>query len=246
MTNGGALIRVPLRGAHLASVTRSVALALVLVIGSSDGSAQATVDSNDGLGLDATLLRGIYSQDGAALSAVMHSVNASSNPSFYLAVPVLAVATVSIGDERRDWDPAFRLGLSQLGAAAVVYGLKHTVRRDRPYFAEDDIEIKGRHDHSRSPHLSFPSGHAGLAFAIGTSLSLSYPEWYVVAPAMTWAALVAYSRPWLGVHYPSDVLAGAVIGSGSAILVHLLAPSINGSDDVSVHGARMVPIVVRF
>jgi membrane-associated phospholipid phosphatase len=42
----------------------------------------------------------------------------------------------------------------------------------------------------------------------------------VVAPAYTWAGLVAYSRMHLGVHYPTDLIAGAVLGSGTAILTH--------------------------
>jgi membrane-associated phospholipid phosphatase len=53
---------------------------------------------------------------------------------------------------------------------------------------------------------------------LSTSLSVAYPKWYVIAPAYTWAAGVAYSRLALGAHYPSDVLAGAIIGSGSAWL----------------------------
>ena len=58
--------------------------------------------------------------------------------------------------------------------------------------------------------------------AVFASLSLIYPKWYVIAPAFTWAGLVGYSRVYLGVHYTSDVLAGAVLGSGSAYLSHYL------------------------
>jgi undecaprenyl-diphosphatase len=67
---------------------------------------------------------------------------------------------------------------------------------------------------------SFPSGHTSVAFSTATSLYLAYPKWYVAVPAFTYAASVGYSRMYLGVHYPSDVLAGAVIGAGSAWLMY--------------------------
>lgn len=63
---------------------------------------------------------------------------------------------------------------------------------------------------------SFPSGHTTAAFSAATSLSLTARKWYVTVPAYLWAGTVAYSRLHLGVHYPSDVLAGALIGAGSA------------------------------
>jgi membrane-associated phospholipid phosphatase len=49
-------------------------------------------------------------------------------------------------------------------------------------------------------------------------LSLSFPKWYVIGPAYSYAILVAYSRSYLGVHYPGDILAGAIIGTGSSFL----------------------------
>jgi len=69
---------------------------------------------------------------------------------------------------------------------------------------------------------SFPSGHASLAFSAAASLSIQCRKWYVTVPAYIWAASVGYSRIYLGVHYPSDVLGGAAVGIGSAYLTHWL------------------------
>ncbi len=100
-------------------------------------------------------------------------------------------------------------------AATVVetYALKYIVKRPRPYVTYPDINAV---DTEGSP--SFPSGHTSGAFALATSLSLNYPKWYVVVPSFAWAGLTGYSRMYLGVHYPTDVLAGAALGAGTAWL----------------------------
>lgn len=69
---------------------------------------------------------------------------------------------------------------------------------------------------------SFPSGHTSEVFAVATTLTLQYKKWYVVVPAYLWAGCVGYSRMYLGKHYPSDVLAGAIVGAGSSWLSHII------------------------
>lgn len=97
----------------------------------------------------------------------------------------------------------------------LTNALKYTIDRERPFITYPDIIKKSNPD---SP--SFPSGHTSNAFATATSVSLAYPEWYVIVPSYLYAGTVAYSRMHLGVHYPSDVLAGALIGAGSAWLTY--------------------------
>jgi undecaprenyl-diphosphatase len=58
-------------------------------------------------------------------------------------------------------------------------------------------------------------------------LSLAWPKWYIIVPTYTWAGTVAYSRMDLGVHYPSDVLIGALVGAGSAWLCHEVNKKLN-------------------
>jgi membrane-associated phospholipid phosphatase len=100
--------------------------------------------------------------------------------------------------------------------------LKYTVNRDRPYETYPDIIQKMD---VTSP--SFPSGHTSAAFSTATSISLAYPKWYFIVPSYAWAGAVAYSRMELGVHYPSDVLAGAMIGSGTAFLSYKINEKLN-------------------
>lgn len=104
---------------------------------------------------------------------------------------------------------------SVLSTAIMVTILKHTINRPRPFETYPFIEKEAS---GGSP--SFPSGHSSDAFAFATSLSLSYPKWYVIAPSFAWASAVGYSRMDLGVHYPSDVIAGALLGTTSAYLCY--------------------------
>jgi membrane-associated phospholipid phosphatase len=95
----------------------------------------------------------------------------------------------------------------------LTFGLKYGINRERPFVSNPNIYKK-----TEAGKYSFPSGHTSLAFATATSLTIAYPKWYVAAPAFMWAGAVGYSRLHLGVHYPSDVLAGAIIGTLSSFI----------------------------
>ena len=97
----------------------------------------------------------------------------------------------------------------------ITEAMKYSINRTRPFITYTDIVKK-----SAAGSPSFPSGHTSSAFAMATSLSLTYPKWYIIVPSICWAGTVGYSRMDLGVHYPSDVLAGALVGAGSAWLTY--------------------------
>ena len=105
----------------------------------------------------------------------------------------------------------------------ITTALKFSVHRDRPFVTYPFIDKQ-----ADAGSLSFPSGHTSTAFATATSLSLAFPKWYVIAPSYLWASSVGYSRMHLGVHYPSDVLAGAFVGAGSAFLSYKMNQWITG------------------
>ena len=126
--------------------------------------------------------------------------------------------TAGIGLLKKD-SALTRKGLYMSATFVVASGIsvvmKYGINRDRPFVNYPFIE---KMTDGGSP--SFPSGHTSSAFAAATSLSLAFPKWYVIAPSFIWASGVGYSRMHLGVHYPSDVLAGAIIGAGSAYVCH--------------------------
>lgn len=89
------------------------------------------------------------------------------------------------------------------GAYAINYGVKVTVRRPRPRLPDLPPLTP------TVSRLSFPSAHATTSFAACRAFTGLAP-----AGALYGAAgLFAVSRPYLGVHYPSDVLAGAILGT---------------------------------
>jgi membrane-associated phospholipid phosphatase len=120
---------------------------------------------------------------------------------------------------------SYNAGVSFLFANAVTTTLKFTVNRTRPFTAYPDLIYKK----GTGGPLSFPSGHTTNAFATATSLSLAFPRWYVIVPAYTYAIAIGYSRMYLGMHYPSDVIVGALIGIGASFLTFQTQKWITGT-----------------
>ncbi|MBS7564637.1 phosphatase PAP2 family protein [Mucilaginibacter sp. Bleaf8] len=110
---------------------------------------------------------------------------------------------------------ALTAGAALIGNTLITYGMKDALQRQRPYVTwANEITPQGK----PAGGYSFPSGHTSTVFNIATSLSLSVPKWYVIAPAFTFATATAYSRMYRGAHYPSDVLGGIIVGAGSSYL----------------------------
>ena len=86
--------------------------------------------------------------------------------------------------------------------------LKQSLKRDRPYNKIDDVHFRVR----PPDEFSFPSGHTTSAFLMMTLLSTFFQVPAIQVGAFVWASMVGIARVYLGVHYPTDVLAGALLG----------------------------------
>jgi undecaprenyl-diphosphatase len=162
-------------------------------------------------GSDIRWLRSIYNSSG---SKAMEGISLSN----YVAAVALPTGQLIYGYAAND-SVSKRNALQTAAGLAlttgITYALKYSIRRERPFNTYPDIKPARLED-----GYSIPSGHASLAFSMATSVSLQYRKWYIVAPAFLYAGLVSYSRLYLGVHYPSDVLVGAAVGAGSAWLCY--------------------------
>ena len=151
-------------------------------------------------------------------SSTWKNISSTSEP-LCVAAPIGMFAVSLINHDQNLKKNSFKLAESIVITAAITEVMKITINRDRPFIKypldvfPNQIDELGK---------SMPSAHTALAFTTATSIYLAYPKWYVALPAFTWATAVGYSRMYLGQHYPSDVLMGAIVGGGSACLTNWL------------------------
>ena len=154
----------------------------------------------------------VHAHAGAGLTKLSIFLNTFGGPEVMGAVLILIPALL-YWQKRRE-QAAFAL-FSLGGAAAVGLGLKYVFNRVRP-------ELWPRLIQEHGP--SFPSGHSTMAAALATFavLMLWHTRWRWLAVTLggLYALLVGYSRLVLGVHYPTDVLAGWMTGMGVVLTVY--------------------------
>ncbi len=163
---------------------------------------------------DIGLLRKINVYRNTKLDNTFRFVTHTTAP-VSLAAPLVLIGTGINNRDKILTNQGLVCGASLLLSTGISLSLKYSIRRKRPFVVYDDIQKM-----APAGPCSFPSGHTTAAFATAASLSLAFPKWYVIAPSFVWAAAVAYSRMHLGVHFPSDVLAGIIIGTGSSLLCY--------------------------
>lgn len=103
---------------------------------------------------------------------------------------------------------AYELVLGTMVLGLIVTTMKILIRRTRPYIKLENIRIVG----SRASGQSFPSGHTSQAFFLATLLSHYFGAGMYTGALYMIAALVGLTRIYVGMHYPRDVLGGAMVG----------------------------------
>ncbi len=119
-----------------------------------------------------------------------------------------------------------RIGLITAGALIFSFlinniVLKHVFNRVRPYELIEGLQILVK----KPEDASFPSGHTGASLAASWAVFRSSPKKYGI-PLIILALLISFSRLYVGVHFPTDVLAGLVTGILSGELAFRLVPAL--------------------
>ena len=166
--------------------------------------------------IDVNILKSVNVHRNQSLDGAMKTITASYLP-VAAGFPTVMVAAGLIAHNKKLTYNGLELYASAITSWLSTQVIKTIINRKRPAETYSFIDpYKNLHG------KSLPSGHTSAAFAFATSISLEYKKWYVVVPAYIWASLVAYSRMHLGVHYPTDVLGGMLVGAGSAYLCYHL------------------------
>lgn len=124
----------------------------------------------------------------------------------------LVLILILIGSSRHiGFEALVALSLSQI----IVHPLKMILSRERPYKIIEQLNTFG----INLKDYSFPSGHTTASFSIATTIAINIPRLSILV--FTIAIIVGISRIYLGVHYPTDVAAGIILGVVIPFIVHL-------------------------
>lgn len=154
--------------------------------------------------LDLQLLARIFSQgERRMVRPLARALSRSGDGYLHLLVPLLLLL-LGAADATRFGG---LLALAMLVERGLYWSLKNSLKRRRPQEAVPGF----RSLVTAADQFSFPSGHSSAAFLLATALAVVYGG--PVVAMFLWASGVALSRVLLGVHFPGDTLAGAIMGS---------------------------------
>ncbi|HET6614974.1 MAG TPA: phosphatase PAP2 family protein [Dehalococcoidia bacterium] len=159
----------------------------------------------------------------------------------YAVYAIIAIVVLSwfvragSGEHRRV--AVYTAALSAVLALLVTGVIQHFYVHERPFVIRDDVVLLMHH----GPDPSFPSEHASVAFALAAGLGLYRVRIGIVLLAL--AGLTAFARVYVGVHYPADVSAGALVGIGAALIVRFFYPALAWLDRTVI--VPLVPVQLR-
>ena len=186
---------------------------------------QDTTDYKEPSNPDVSIFRAINNSRTKTLDKVVFVTDKSLIPVSILTAPVLF--TVSrLNENYYDENSSVLCALSEVTSSLFTFGIKKLVKRPRPYTILKDVK-RNKNDLAFTDPYSFPSGHTSTAFSMATSLTLRYPDNAMLITGLYfYSSVIALGRIYLGVHYPSDVLGGMLVGAGSAALIYSLRKEI--------------------
>ena len=209
--------------------------------------------------LDVNLFRSINKNRSKFKDAVLPIVD-RSGPPMGLVYPITSIVYGRSSKNYYDENSGYLLGIAEGLNFCLTFGTKYIVKRKRPYAGLKNVYHK---EIQRTDPYSFPSGHTSIPFTIAALYNMRYPKYpQIYVPMYVYSLIVAYGRPYFGMHYPSDLLGGMVVGAGSAAIIFSLrsnlfkfknnilnenkedAGSINGYNAVIFGGALVVSGII--
>lgn len=198
-------------------VVAGVLLAIGIVVGLEDAP----------FGLDTAWQDFIAASRGPVLLAFSYAMDWIGGGWFGVwGLPVLIAVVLLV--MRRPWAAGYFV-VASIASVAIVQVLKHLVGRARP----EDILVL-------SDFGSFPSGHVANAATMATALFVIFPHVWVAIAGVVWTFAMAFSRTYLGAHWLSDTVGGAIIGAGAALLAAAAFAKPLATEEER-HGARRAP-----
>ena len=188
-------------------------------------------------------LEAVTTWDASVITAIYENVHSAFLTMFFRIVTLLgeggifwiavAVILLFFKKTRRS---GICIGASLLIGVIIGNGIiKNVVARPRPYDAIEGIESVVSH----LSDYSFPSGHSLCCFEAATALAMNRTRWAI--PAYVGAVLVAVSRLFLFVHYPTDVICGALLGVLFGVLGSLAAGAIYDRVCANIAASKKTP-----
>ena len=165
---------------------------------------------------------------------LFYTINSINNPFLDFIMPIisnfgnlivwfLVCAILFLFGGEKGKNVAILAILALILSSIAVSVLKYVIAEPRPFVTLENVRLLT--DEALGYYSSFPSGHTSGSFAFSVVVGLKYKltvlnkQLKLIYPLLVFAMLVGFSRIYIGVHYPLDVVFGALIGSICAIIV---------------------------
>ena len=189
------------------------------------------VREQETMALDQTLLAAVHDHSSSMLDAF---IPIATDVGGIVGVGAATLILLTVFLYRREYVRVVVLAMSVAGASALNLVLKAVFMRQRPDLWAQLVHETG---------YSFPSGHAmmsaGLGIAVMVILWNSRWRWWGIIASMFYIVFVGFSRIYLGVHYPSDVLAGWFVSGAWVMAVALMVRSRLGHQALQTLGKHL-------